>query len=45
MKFSHHSIRRLSVALTMGGLAALGLLLYSPIFGQFFERPDYSADR
>ncbi len=35
MKFSHHTTRRLSVALTMGGLAALGLLLYSPIFGQF----------
>jgi subtilase family serine protease len=33
MKLSQANIRRLSVALTMGALVALGLLLYTPVFG------------
>ena len=33
MNLSQANIRRLSVALTMGALVALGLLLYTPVFG------------
>jgi hypothetical protein len=35
MKLSQANIRRLSVALTMGALVALGLLLYTPVFGDY----------
>ena len=35
MNLSQANIRRLSVALTMGALVALGLLLYTPIFGDY----------
>src|SRR5580658_6599323 len=35
MNLSQANIRRLSVALTMGALVALGLLLYTPVFGGF----------
>jgi hypothetical protein len=35
MNLSQANIRRLSVALTMGALVALGLLLYAPVFGDF----------
>jgi hypothetical protein len=35
MNLSHITIRRLSIALTMGAVAALGLLIYAPLSGQF----------
>ncbi len=34
MNLSHATIRRLSIGLTMGGLVALGLVIYRPILGQ-----------
>jgi hypothetical protein len=35
MNLSQANIRRLSIALTMGALVALGLLLYTPVFGDY----------
>jgi hypothetical protein len=35
MNLSQANIRRLSVAVTMGALVALGLLLYTPVFGDY----------
>jgi|HubBroStandDraft_6_1064221.scaffolds.fasta_scaffold1074829_2 hypothetical protein len=35
MNLSQSNLRKLSVALTMGALIALGLLLYTPVFGDF----------